>query len=158
MACESVPTCGNGGRALDTVVEDGGDVVGVDESARCDEARQEGIDVVMVGLGTAEFSREQAERLDFDRALGLFVRGEMELRMRVAQRSCWAAAAVSYCGGELLIEPHCSCSSHDGLVRERASTAMLQKPVEHVASPRGGTQFVTRVRLRVVGRRGRESL
>ena len=56
--------CGAGGRALDTVVEDGGDVVGVDESARCDEARQEGIDVVMVGLGTAEFSRERPNASD----------------------------------------------------------------------------------------------
>ncbi|WP_454300939.1 hypothetical protein [Salana multivorans] len=53
-------------------MENGGDVVSVAESARCDEAREERIDIVMVGFGTAEFSRERAERIGLDGALGLF--------------------------------------------------------------------------------------
>ena len=65
--------CGPGGRPFDPVVEYGGDVVGVVEPARCDEAWQQCVDVVMVGLGASEFSRERAERIGLDGALGLFL-------------------------------------------------------------------------------------
>lgn len=57
------------------MVEDGGDVVGVIEPPNSDEPRQEGIKVVVVGFGSAEFGGERAERFGSDGAVG-FVCGE----------------------------------------------------------------------------------
>ena len=54
-------------------MEDGGDVVRVTEPAHGHEARQEGIDIVMVRFSASEFSRERAERFGLDGVLGLFV-------------------------------------------------------------------------------------
>ena len=66
--------CGTGGGPLDAVVEDGGDVVGVAEPARCGEAREERIDIVMVRFSPAKSSCERAERLGRDGAIGLLSR------------------------------------------------------------------------------------
>jgi hypothetical protein len=100
-----------GGGAGKTVVKDGGDVVGVTEAACCDEPRDEGVDVMVVGFGTPEFGGERAESVGVDRVF-CFVLGEAGLRMRVAQRSCWAACAiVSYSAASCATDPHVSCSA-----------------------------------------------
>jgi hypothetical protein len=50
-----------GGRAGKTVVQDRGDVVGVPEPACSHEARQQGLDVVLVGLGPTELGSQRSE-------------------------------------------------------------------------------------------------
>jgi hypothetical protein len=55
------------------VVQDGGDVVGVAEAAGRDQARHEGVDVVVVRFRTAEFGGECPERVGVDRVF-CFVR------------------------------------------------------------------------------------
>ena len=88
--------CGPGGRPFDPVVEYGGDVVGVVEPARCDEAWQQYVDVVMVGLGASEFGRKRAKRLGLDGALGL-VLGEP------GAPDEGGPAVVLSCGGDGLV-------------------------------------------------------
>jgi len=46
---------GAGGGVGEAVVDDGGDVVGDGETASLDEVWQEGVDVVVVGFGLAQF-------------------------------------------------------------------------------------------------------
>ena len=53
------------------MVEDGGGVVGVAEPPGSDEPRQERIEVVVVGFGSAEFGCERAECVGLDGAVGL---------------------------------------------------------------------------------------
>lgn len=51
------------GRCLrEAMVQDGGDVVGILETTHRDQPRQQHIDIVMVGFGTAEFCGERPER------------------------------------------------------------------------------------------------
>lgn len=129
-------------------MEDGGDVVGVAESARCDEARQEGIDVVMVRFSASEFSRERAERLGLDGTLGLFV-GEPG-----AADEGGPAAVLGGCGdglvlgGELGDRAPLLLLGDDGLVRGEFGAAVLQNAVEDASC--GGMRVVAGVRLRVV--------
>ncbi|WP_091970892.1 hypothetical protein [Propionibacterium cyclohexanicum] len=50
------------GRLGDAVVEDGGDVVGVTKFPGLRQLREQSVDVVVVGLGSAQFGGECAER------------------------------------------------------------------------------------------------
>ena len=52
-------------------MDDGGDIVSIIESARRDEAWEQGLDVVVVGFGAAEFCGERPEGFGLDRGLGL---------------------------------------------------------------------------------------
>lgn len=64
---------GSGGGVGEAVVDDGGDVVGVAEPARLDEAWQEGVDVVVVGFSPAQFRGQGAEGVGVDHGLRLLV-------------------------------------------------------------------------------------
>lgn len=140
--------CGPGGRTLDSVVEDGGDVVGVVESARSDEARQERFDVVVVGLGASEFGRERADRFGLDGTLGLFV-GEPG----AADEGC-PAIVLGDCGDGLVLGSELSDRApmlllgHDGLVSRELGPTVLQNAIEHAS--RRGMRIVAGVWLRMV--------
>ena len=66
---------GSGGGVGEAVLDNGGDVVGVGEPARCDEAWQEGLNVVVVGFGPAQFRGQSAESVGVDDRFCL-VRGQ----------------------------------------------------------------------------------
>ena len=65
------PSCasrsgGSGGGVRQAVVDDGGDVVGIDNPASLDEAWQEGLNVVVVGFSPAQFRGQRAESTGVD--------------------------------------------------------------------------------------------
>ncbi len=140
--------CGPGGRPLDPVVEDGGDVVGVAEPARCGEAREKRIDIVMVRFSPAKSSCERAERLGRDGAIGLLSRkprATVETGPAVLL-GCGGDGFVL--GGELSERAPLFLLGDDGLVRREFGPAVLQNAVEN--APCGGVRVVAGMWLRVV--------
>lgn len=108
-----------------------GDVVG--EPARCNEAWQEGVDVVVVGFGPAQFLGERAESVGVDHGICL-VCGE------ATDGDEGSPAVVLGCGSDGLIfgselgdrAPPVLLGG-DGLVRRQLSTAVLEHAVEDSA-------------------------
>ena len=64
------------GGARNAVVEDGGDVVGVFEASRGYQAREHGVEVVVVGLSAAQLGGERTERLGLDHGVDLVLDAE----------------------------------------------------------------------------------
>lgn len=110
------------------MVEDRGDVVGVAEPACGNQSRQQGIEVVAVGFGSAEFGCERAECVGWmARSASSVVKPEV--RKRVAQWSCWVAAAmVSYSAASCAIELHWSCSAAMVLWAENSTPECCSTP------------------------------
>lgn len=71
-----MPACasrsgGSGGGLGKAAVDDGGNVIGVGEPTSLDEVRQEGLDVVVVGFGPAQFRNQRTEGIGFNHGLRL---------------------------------------------------------------------------------------
>ncbi len=129
-------------------MEDCGDVVGVAEPSCSDEARQQHIDIVMVRFSPEKFSRERAERLGLDGALGL-VGGEPGGTDEGGPAVVLSGGGDGLVlGGELSDRAPLLLLGDGRLVRRELSTTVLQNSVEHAS--RGGMWVVTGVWLRVV--------
>ena len=139
---------GSGGGLGEAVVDNGGDVVGVSEPTSLDEARQEGVDVVVVGFGAAQFRSQGAEGVGVDDDFRLLAGapGATDQGGPAVVLGCGGDGFVF--GGELGDRAPPVLLGGDGLACRQLSTAVLEHAVEDRAG--GGVGIVTRVRGGVI--------
>lgn len=96
--------------ARNAVVQHRGDVVGIGEPAGCHESREQSVEVVVVGLGTAQLRGERTERLGLDRGVRLVGCQARGLDQGGPAVSLGGGSNRLVLRGELGDRPHCSCS------------------------------------------------